>query len=187
MAKSISSLHKFRLASGELFGIIINDDHTIKSDLYIKLLNEIINSDEPYLLKNFILTVGVVSNHGNWFSAEDHNKELKVLAQSYDWLIFLTDQGITSFLNDVILNQVNEYKAINNAFLTSYKSDNKHTQFTKVKMNSESDDQLIEYFKSNKSKIRNWFNIISPQGKSITELRQELKILQNKKWRKILK
>ena len=41
------------------------------------------------MLQKFILTVGVVSNHGNWFTAEDHNKELKVLAQSYDWLMFI--------------------------------------------------------------------------------------------------
>jgi len=38
--------------------------------------------------------VGVVSNHGNWFIAEDHNKELKVLAQSYDWLLFFRTRDL---------------------------------------------------------------------------------------------
>lgn len=37
-------------------------------------------------LDGFILTIGVVSNHGNWFTADDLNKELLVLKQSYDWL-----------------------------------------------------------------------------------------------------
>ena len=47
----------------------------LQSKPYHELLEEVINSNDPNLLRNFILTVGVVSNHGNWFTAEDHNKE----------------------------------------------------------------------------------------------------------------
>jgi len=39
---------------------------------------------------------------GNWFTAEDHNKELKVLAAAYDWLLFLTDEGLMKFVEDTI-------------------------------------------------------------------------------------
>ena len=95
VAKSVSSLQKVRLESGELYGVIYENDKIIHSKPYQQLLDEVINSNDSNLLRNFILTVGVVSNHGNCFTAEDHNKELKVLAQSYDWLIFLTDSGIT--------------------------------------------------------------------------------------------
>jgi hypothetical protein len=52
-------------------------------------MEEVIYSNDKELLRRFILTVGVVSNHGNWFTSENPNKELKVLAQSYDWLLFL--------------------------------------------------------------------------------------------------
>jgi len=58
---------------------------------YDALLRQVLDGQDKELLRYFILTVGVVSNHGNWFTAEDHNKELKVLAHSYDWLLFLTD------------------------------------------------------------------------------------------------
>ena len=65
---------------------------------------EVIASDNPELLSHFVLTIGVVSNHGNWFTSENHNKELKVLAQSYDWLLFLTDAGIAQFIDEVLLH-----------------------------------------------------------------------------------
>src|SRR5271170_6725581 len=54
-------------------------------------------------LRNFVVTVSVVSNHGNWFTAENHNKELKVLAHSYDWLLFLTDRGLSEFVSELLL------------------------------------------------------------------------------------
>jgi hypothetical protein len=90
VAKSVSCLYKIRLASGELHGIICKSDNTFYSKLYDKLIAEVIDSNDAELIRDFILTVGVVSNHGNWFTSENHNKELKVLAQSYDWLLFLT-------------------------------------------------------------------------------------------------
>jgi hypothetical protein len=100
------------------------------------------------------LTVGVVSNHGNWFTADDHNKELKVLAQSYDWLIFLTDIGITEFIDEVIFNPLPKYINIKKAFLASYSANKKKNQFTKVQMNIEADTQLLEYFSTNKKELK---------------------------------
>jgi len=80
-------------------------------------LNEIINSDDMELLSNFILTVGIVSNHGNWFTSENHNKELKVLAQSYDWLLFLTDAGVATFVTDLLLKPKKNFKPLKMLFL----------------------------------------------------------------------
>lgn len=71
-------------------------------------MEEVIASQDAALLQDFVLTVGVVSNHGNWFTAEDHNKELKVLAQSYDWLLFLTDHGLAEFVSELLLNPTPE-------------------------------------------------------------------------------
>jgi hypothetical protein len=91
VAKSVSSLYKIRLPSGELQGLIYKSDNQIYIKPYIELVKEIVESNDKDLLRDFILTIGVVSNHGNWFTSNNHNKELKVLAQSYDWLLFLTD------------------------------------------------------------------------------------------------
>ena len=64
-----------------------------------------------------------MSNHGNWFTAKNHNKELKVLAQSYDWLLFLTDKGLAQFIDELILNPKQEYIKIQEAFRNSYTVD----------------------------------------------------------------
>lgn len=103
VAKSVSSLHKVRKGTGELQGLIFQADGSLLSGSYEELILKVIQSEGPELLRDFILTVSVVSNHGNWFTSDDHNKELKVLAQSYDWLLFLTDEGLSQFIHELLL------------------------------------------------------------------------------------
>ena len=109
------------------------------------------------------------------------------MAQSYDWLIFLTDSGITEFIEEVIFNPKSEYKNIKQAFLASYSKDKKKNQFTKVQMNILADIELINYFKNNTSRIEKWFNIISPLDSNIEQLRDEISVLSKKNWSDILK
>ena len=187
VAKSVSSLQKVRLASGELFGVIYQNDTIIRSKPYQQLLEEVINSTDPNLLRHFILTVGVVSNHGNWFTGKDQNKELKVLAQSYDWLIFLTDSAITEFIEAVLFNPTSEFEPIKAAFLASYPKGKKKNQFTKVKMNLSADQALIKYFNANARHIEKWFNIISPLNSDIDRLKAQISNLSKKHWSNILK
>ena len=87
VARTVSSLQKIRTNSGEKFGIIYRENNESYIKPYVELMEEIVYSTDTQLLQKFILTVGVVSNHGNWFTADNHNKELKVLAESYDWLL----------------------------------------------------------------------------------------------------
>jgi hypothetical protein len=75
-------------------GIIYKSDGSYIIKPYINLMEEVIKSSDKELLRKFIMTIGVVSNHGNWikktakgelsFSEENFQKELMVLAQSYD-------------------------------------------------------------------------------------------------------
>ncbi|MFZ4779301.1 MAG: hypothetical protein ACOYM3_28385 [Terrimicrobiaceae bacterium] len=88
VARTVSSLQKLRDRNGAAIGYIERADGSILSGPLEKTIKRVVNSNDPDLLSRFILTVGVVSNHGNWFTSENHNKELKVLAQSYDWLLF---------------------------------------------------------------------------------------------------
>ena len=148
-------------------------------------MNEIIYSNNTELLKKFILTVGIVSNHGNWFTAEDHNKELKVLAQSYDWLLFLTDNGLAQFIDELLLNPSRKYIKVQDAFKSSYTANKKRNVFTKVRMDFDADATLIEYFSDKLNEIEGWFNIISPEGKTISELKSELAELRSKNWEEI--
>ena len=185
VAKTVSSLQKIRLEDGQLYGIIYKDNQVFMSKPYHELLDEVINSNDMHLLRHFILTVGVVSNHGNWFTAEDPNKELKVLAQSYDWLIFLTDQGITEFIKDTIFSDKKEVAHIKQAFYKSYSGEKGKNQFTKVQMNFMADRQLLRYFYVNQKKINRWFNIISPIDSTLEKLKEEIFTLKTKDWSKL--
>ena len=182
VARTVSSLQRIRNSDGSSGGILQKSDGDYIIEDYYQLLNRIIGSDDPALLKNFILTVGVVSNHGNWFTSENPNKELRVLAQSYDWLIFLTDKGLSEFITELLINPSKKYEAVKNAFDMSYKKNKKGNIFTKVKMDNACDIALCEYFKTNSKKIESWFNIIAPKEKSISLLRAELETLSSKKW-----
>ncbi len=186
VARAVSSLQKVRVSSGDLYGIIYKGNNVLYSQPYHELLAKVVGSDDAELLQRFILTVGVVSNHGNWFTSEDHNKELKVLAQSYDWLIFLTDSGITEFVEDLIINPTTEYEHVKKAFLASYAPDKKKNQFTKVQMNINADEALLKYFTDNLRHIESWFNIIAPSSGNVRQLKDEIKTLKLKSWEEIL-
>ena len=185
VAQKTSSLQKIRDGNGNMQGIIYKDETPIIKP-YDELLHTIICKENGKLLNDFTMSVGIVSNHGNWFTSENQNKELKVLAQSYDWLLFLSDKGLVQFVNELILSHSPNYKFVKLAFYESYKEGRKKNAFTKVKMDFNAHKALSSYFKKNIRTIESWFNVISPCGKDISSLKEELLILKNKNWRKIL-
>ena len=178
VAKMTSSLQKIRTDNGKRYGLLF-ENGVITTKPYFELLNEIIYTRET-VPANFILSIGVVSNHGNWFTNEDQNKELKVLAQSYDWLLFLTDDGLAQFVTDLLLKPAKEYKCVKEAFLNSYSAEKKLNRFTKVKMDIDAHKALIHYFQVNSDQIATWFNIISPQDGTLQRLQENLNILTQK-------
>ncbi len=185
VAQSTSSLQKIRNDKGEKFGITYKNGLPIIKP-YAELIDEIISSNDKSLLENFTLSIGVVSNHGNWFTSEDQNKELKVLAQSYDWLLFLTDEGLAQFITDLLLEPSEENKVIQDAFLNSYKEGKKANSFTKTKMNYSAHQALCNYFSIHINDIEHWFNVISPENKSLQTLKETLSNLANKQWEELL-
>jgi len=186
VARAVSALQKVRYANGQIGGVIQLADGTLYHKPYVQLLEETIKSHDPAMLRDFILTVGVVSNHGNWFTEQDHNKELKVLAQSYDWLLFLTDQGLAEFVTELLLKPVRELADARGAFLRSYGPAASGNRFTKVKMDVKADVVLRHYFATHAKIIEAWFNVITPQGRSLKKLQEELRTLNGKNWTKML-
>jgi hypothetical protein len=87
------------------------------------------------------------------FTAEDHNKELKVLAQSYDWLLFLSDKGLAEFINELLLHPTPQLKPAKDAFLASYPT-GKGNRFTKKTMDVEADIVLKKYSRFRSSRAR---------------------------------
>ena len=81
--------------------------------------------------------------------AKSPNKELKVLAQSYDWLLFFTDVGLSKFISALLLNPKKKYKSVQSAFIDSYSNKKTGNRFTKVKISLSADQAIQEYFKEN--------------------------------------
>lgn len=187
VARTISSLQKIRMNDGSIFGAMHLRNSELLYKPYIKFLQEIIESDDPNLLRHFTLTVGVVSNHGNWFTSGDHNKELKVLAQSYDWLLFLSDDGLAAFCRTLLDKPKKRYKVIKDAFINSYTGQKGANKFTKVQIALDADLALQDYFSENIGAIEAWFNIISPPQRIMSELKRELLALARKNWGEILR
>ncbi|MGB0991288.1 MAG: hypothetical protein ACPG32_02350 [Akkermansiaceae bacterium] len=182
VARTISSLQKIRLPDGKLGGLIYNENGEPEIGEHSILIDRIVNSDSDKTLQQFALSVGLVSNHGNWFSSDNKNKELEVLAASYDWLVFLSDRGLTEFIQELLLDPKPLLKPARNAFLSSYSKEKKKNCFTKVQMNLEADAVLQKYFEHHKEKIHNWFNVISPHNENLTTLQQQLAELRDKNW-----
>ena len=170
VARTVSSIQRIRFRDGRIGGAIERNGKFEFYDDYCALIEKAVFEHDAELLSNLILTVGIVSNHGNWFTSDNHNKEMKVLAQSYDWLLFLTDTGLSSFVHD-ILEKRGAFSAVKMAFENSYEKGKKINRFTKTNMDYESDIALTEYFVANVKKIESWFNVITPRNKSISELR----------------
>lgn len=186
VARAVSSLQKLRARNGAAIGYIERADGSILSGPLEKTIKRVVDSSDPDLLSRFILTVGVVSNHGNWFTSENHNKELKVLAQSYDWLLFLTDGGLAQFIDKLLLHPVPELKAARDAFLASYGTGKPGAnRFTKVQMDNAADAALQHYFVSHAHEVEGWYNVISPRSGSVKMLRTELETLGAKNWKRI--
>ena len=180
VAKSVSSLQKVRSRSGQIQGIIEEADGNFRMAPYHSMLREVISAASFSEYPGFMLTVGVVSNHGNWFTSDNFNKELLVLAQSYDWLLFLTDQGLHQFIEAVLINPGPDLQAARKAFLDSHSSKSGKTRFTKVSMDVSADESLRNFFQRNGSEIDSWFNVIAPKSMTITALKRDLRSLTSK-------
>ena len=182
VARAVSSLQKIRLADGSLGGVIQKRDGSFRHGNYHDIMAEIIESCDSELLSRFILTVGVVSNHGNWFSSQNHNKEIKVLAQSYDWLLFLSDAGIAQFIDELLLHPTPKLEPAKVAFLASYTGKKGGNQFTKSRISFAADAALQSCFNTRALEVANWFNVIAPAGKELNVLKDELNTLKSKNW-----
>lgn len=182
VARSVSSLQKVRLRSGQFQGVMERPDGSFRTGPYDEVLREAIDVLSGIALSGIILTVGVVSNHGNWFTSDDHNKELRVLAQSYDWLLFLTDAGLSHFIDRLLLHPTSELAPAREAFLQSYSGRSGANRFTKVNMDVSADAALRSYFTVHEAEVETWFNVISPRDGTLETLQADLGKLAAKDW-----
>lgn len=180
VARSVSALQKVVDRRGKVIGVLPQEKGRPIIGDYDRMIARIISSrvEAP---QGFVLTVGVTSNHGNWYTAETMNKELKVLAHAYDWLLFLTDEGLLEFVGDCILKPRSEYAPIRKAFLESYDGSHSGNRFTKTRLDLAADQALRAYFVENAAGSDGWFNVITPIGGGLKALSRQLILLLKKR------
>ena len=83
VAQSVSSLQKVRSRNGQIQGIIEEADGNFRMAPYHSMLREVIDAKSLSEFPGFILTVGVVSNHGNWFTSENSMYWLSLMIGCY--------------------------------------------------------------------------------------------------------
>lgn len=173
VARSVSGLQRVPRRDGTVAALVEEVDGRLTTHPdYYGFLRHAIDSDDAASLANVVLTVGVVSNHGNWFTAGTQNKEMRVLAQSYDWLLFLTDPALAEFIEDVLQGSKAQFAATRAAFTASFGRASGATRFTKVTIDAEADRELTDYFRAERPWAR-WFNVVTPTS-PIEELQADL-------------
>ncbi len=182
VAKSVSALQKVRSRKGELLGFYETNEGEISFLNFKEELDRLVYEATPEEMKGFVLTIGIVSNHGNWYSEEKLNKELLVLKDSYDWLLFFKDESMVEFVQDTIIDPKEaEYEAIKKAFEDSYNKDIKGNKLTKVNLYRDAHLALTNYFAKNITHIEeNWFNVITPSASKTIDLKNILTHLKKK-------
>lgn len=173
VARSVSGLQRVPRRDGSVAAVVEAADGTLSiHNEYNAFLRNAIDARDSVSLSNVVVTVGVVSNHGNWFTADSLNKEMHVLAQSYDWLLFLTDEGLAEFIETALLGTGESFAATRRAFAASFARSSGTTRFTKVTIDAEADMELTSYFAKEQPWER-WINVITPRA-PIGKLRADL-------------
>lgn len=178
VAKTVSSLQKVITPEGNIKGIYFDQLGNSHIDDYYFTIDKIVNG-EIADIKNFILTIGIVSNHGNWFTEDNKNKELEVLSNAYDWLLFLSDEGLAKFIEDIFNIEVCR-KAFQFSYSLNKENKKNNNIFTKATISYEADKALTTYFNNNINKILSWFNILNQPDKTLLDLLKQLKKLGDK-------
>lgn len=185
VSRVVSKLQRFRRADGTVAGVYEDWNGEIVVGEYDSLLAQLIQNGDVASLKDLVITVGIISDHGNWFTKDYQNKETRVLSQSYDWLLFLTDDGLAKFIRDAILGDDPSLSSTKEAFLNCYDNAGGKASFTKKSLPAAADRELTRYFKTNRKEIASWFNILTPSNGSLVQLMDELLTLaisQTRNW-----
>jgi hypothetical protein len=181
VARTVSSLQRFRRRDGSVAGLIEDADGKINMGDYYEMLKGICARHADAVAQRVVLSVGIVSNHGNWFDKNhDPHKEMRVLSQSYDWLLFLSDAGLSKFINDACSDTALN-KTVRKVFQASYSKDaagkKSKNAMTKVTIDLAADAELATYFRAEQRMIKSWFSVVSPDDSTLDELEKELMVL----------
>tara|TARA_Y100000991_G_scaffold213990_1_gene200765 strand:- start:1980 stop:3119 length:1140 start_codon:yes stop_codon:yes gene_type:complete len=181
VARTVSRLQRLTGSDGEKLGYFPEKGSQGEVRPYIDWMEDLSDLTKP-LPDGVVLTIGIVSNHGNWYTHESMHKELKVLSGSYDWLLFLSDEGLSKFVKETIIEPLEEYKEVQRSFLRSYNRDgqNQGNSFTKVKIDIAASHAVDKYFSENLQEIEEHVSVVAPIDKDLSHLKKTLSAMAQK-------
>lgn len=75
VALSASKLQKFRRSDGMQMGILETANGSYRIEPYAELLRYALTEMNPDELNGIVLSIGVISDHGNWFSSDNKKRD----------------------------------------------------------------------------------------------------------------
>ena len=190
----VSNIQKIINEKGEQQGIAFKKDGTYTIKPIEDLKADVIELEDKELLKRYVMTIAVIS-YSRYpmknteideedFNHQDIQKEIKMLAKSYDWLLSVTDQGLLEFVEKFILVPQNGDYFLRNLLLSENEKAHIEKRPLQDWMSTEIDKRLTDFFSENPQKIESWFYVMAP-AKKLSELKRDLGKLQNKNWESI--
>ena len=181
VALAVSSLQKVRSPDGTMMGVrFVGDQPQVGH--YYQMLQDTIQSGSASDFEHFTMTVGVVSNHGNWHEGPLLRKELRVLKNAYDWLLFLSDEGLTEFAGMALISPSKALLPVKSAFERAYTEAGSGPRMTKVEIERAAHIALEDFVAGSLAEVEAWFRVVQPQGAAVGLLKQELQTLSGKPW-----
>jgi hypothetical protein len=171
-----SKLQKVFLPKMTCGVIAKNVGEQIKLRPYDEVWEEIIASKDIELLNGIIRSVIFLSDHINWYVNGIAKKDLTILQQSYDWTIWINDQGLVNFVTDCILGNEEVFGAFSRNY--TERTPGSLGFFTKNRIDDRVYRILLSYFNRNLQRIlKDWLCVLGPSGKQFSDLVTELKVI----------
>lgn len=158
--------------AGEILGVMVLSDGTKIVDNYEKLWSDLIKKGDINALRGVVRSIILLSDSINWYVKGVEKKDLHVIKQSYDWTIWMEDEGLISFVENFLLTD----GVIRDVFYKNYVERKKGgTFFTKNRMDNEAYSVLFSFFQKNHEKIeKTWLKVLAPKDKTFDDMVKEL-------------
>lgn len=169
VALRTSRLQKIITSDGKK-GVLVNDG-SVEYDDFEKLWESKLSSQNPSDLRGIVRSVLFFSDHGNWFPGNEESKDVKILKSSFDWAIWVEDDGLIELV-EFVLNDTDMRRAF------ELHVDSSKTILTKSKLESRARQAMLRFVEENwESLSENWLTVLEPEGKSIEDLLEEFRTI----------
>jgi hypothetical protein len=166
-----SAVQKIRTPKGLYGAFYHNMDKNFKFQPYESVWEEIIRG--RLVVPGAVRSVVFLGNMVNWFPGGVAKKDIKVLVENYDWVIWVEDAALVQFAEDLLFRKTK----VAEAFKRQHSSNRKLGErlFSKQSMWIPAHEELCSYIASNYQTIKKkWFRVLGREKMATDDLFLEL-------------